>query len=475
MICFGTILNCFSLNVNSFGERIYLSIKLILNPLINGVLVMLKIYLLFFLVIFTYQIYSQPKSETVTDRLLRYVKIDTQSQEDATQTPSTQKQFNLARLLVQELKDLGIQDARVDSFCFVYGTLPGNLTGDNAAKVPAIGLIAHMDTSPAVSDSNVHPIIHKNYQGGNIVLPGDTTEVLTIAENPHLLNNIGTDIITTDGTTLLGGDDKAGIAEIMTVVQTLVNDPSIKHGTICIAFTPDEEEGTGVDKFDVKHFGATYAYTIDGTEVGEINNETWNADAATIIVHGKSFHPGDAKGKMVNAMYAAAYMLSHIPDNMKPETTEKKEGFIHPYMGTLDVEETRIKLLLRDFEVSGLEAQKKLLFTIRDEAMQKFPGVTIDVNVTDDYRNMKLKLDKVPFVTDYALEACKRAGVTPLLIPIRGGTDGSNLTDIGLPCPNIFAGEENEHSKLEWTSVREMEKAVKTLQNLIEIWVEKNQ
>ncbi len=418
---------------------------------------------------------AQPKkNETVVERFLRYVKIDTQSQEDATTTPSTQKQFNLARLLVQELKDLGLQNVRIDSFCFVYATLPTNLPDALAQKVPPIGLISHMDTSPAVSGENVSPVIHKNYQGGDIILPKDTTQVITVEKNQRLLDNIGSDIITSDGTTLLGADDKSGIAEIMTMLQTLINDPTIKHGTVNIAFTADEEVGTGIDKFDVKNFGAKYAYTIDGGELGEINNETWNADGASVLIHGKSFHPGDAKGKMVNAMYAAGYFLSRIPDNMKPETTEKREGFIHPDNGTLGVEETKIKMILRHFDLSGLDEQHKLLNTIKDETMQKYPGVKININFTQEYRNMLLKLNEVPFVNDYAYEACKRAGVTPKQIPIRGGTDGSNLTDMGLPCPNIFTGGENFHGKQEWIPVQGMEKAVKTLLNLVQIWVEKS-
>ncbi len=438
---------------------------------------MKKSYFLLFVLFFSIiqiPFAQQKKNETVVERFLRYVTIDTQSQEDATITPSTQKQFNLAHLLVQELKDIGLQDAHVDSFCFVYASLPSNLSDALAQKVPPIGLISHMDTSPAVSGEHVNPIMHKNYQGGDIVLPNDTSQVITVEKNQHLLDNIGNDIITTDGTTLLGADDKSGIAEIMTMLQTLVNDPSIKHGTLKIAFTPDEEVGTGIDKFDVKNFGAKYAYTVDGGELGEINNETWNADGAMVLVHGKSVHPGDAKGKMVNSMYAVGYFLSRIPDNMKPETTEKREGFIHPDNGTLGVEETKFKMILRHFDVSGLEEQHKLLLSIRDETMQKFPGVKIDIHFTEEYRNMQLKLNQVPFVNDYAIEACKRARVTPKQIPIRGGTDGSNLTDMGLPCPNIFTGGENFHGKQEWIAVQGMEKAVKTLLNLVQIWVEKS-
>ncbi len=413
-------------------------------------------------------------NQTVLERLLRYVKIDTQSKEDVEAIPSTQKQFDLAKLLVGELKELGLSDARVDDKCYVYATLPSNLPDASAQKVPVIGLISHMDTSPAVTGTNVNPIIHKNYQGGDIVLSGDKTEIITVEKNPRLLDNIGSDIITTDGTTLLGADDKAGVASIMTTLQTLVNNPKIKHGTIKIGFTPDEEVSRGADGFDVKGFGAKYAYTIDGGKTGEVSSETWSADQATITVHGKSTHPGTAKGLMVNSLYAMSYLMLQFPDDMKPETTEKRVGFLHPYSGTLETEESKVKVLLRDFDLSGLEKQRQIVYKLRDETLKKFPDVTIDVEIKESYRNMKIELDKVPFVTDYALEACKRAGVKAELFPVRGGTDGSRLTYMGLPCPNIFTGGENYHGKLEWIPVRGMEKAVETILNLVQIWVEKS-
>ena len=308
--------------------------------------------------------------ETAMERFLRYVKIDTQSAEDQTTVPSTKKQCDLANLLVKELKDLGAENVRVSEYCIVYASVPGNLP-DNT-KTPVIGLIAHMDTSPAVS-GNVKAIIHKNYQGGDIVLPNDKTQIISVAKNPILKEMIGDDIITADGTTLLGSDDKSGIAEIMTMIDTLRQNPQIKHGTIAIAFTPDEEVGAGIEKFDVKGFGAQFAYTVDGEELGEISNETWSARTATVTFKGKSTHPGSAKGIMVNAMYALADYLARFPQNMLPETTEERVGFVHPYTGVADVEESTLKILLRDFDLSGLDAKEKLLREMVRLTQQKFP------------------------------------------------------------------------------------------------------
>src|SRR5215216_1240437 len=298
-------------------------------------------------------------TEPVMDRFLRYVKIDTQSQEDQTTTPSTRKQLNLANLLAKELTALGAQNVRVSEFGIVYATVPGNLA-DNS-KVPVIGFIAHMDTSPAVSGENVNAIIHKNYQGGDIVLPKDPTQVITVAKNPVLKKLIGDDIITADGTTLLGSDEKSGCAEIMTMIDTLRQNPQIKHGAIVIAFTPDEEVGTGIEKFDVKGFGAKFAYTVDGEELGEISDETWSARTATVTFQGKSTHPGTAKGIMVNAMYAAGDFLARFPEMVpnRPETTEGREGFIHPYSTTMTEEISTIKILLRNFDINGLSAQEE--------------------------------------------------------------------------------------------------------------------
>lgn len=409
--------------------------------------------------------------ESAFDRFMRYVKIDTQSAEDQNTVPSTRKQFELANLLAKELKELGAENVRVSEFAIVYATLPGNLP-DNS-KVPVVGFIAHMDTSPAVSGANVNAIVHKNYQGGDIVLPKDPSQVITVAANPVLKQMIGDDIITADGTTLLGSDDKAGIAEIMTMIDTLIQNPQIKHGTIAIAFTPDEEVGGGIDKFDVKAFGAQFAYTVDGRTLGSINNETWSARTATLTFKGKSTHPGSAKGIMVNSMYALADYLGRFPQDMLPETTEGRVGFVHPYIGTADVEQSTLKVLLRNFDLSGLDAQEKMLREMVASTMAKFPEVKITIEVKEDYKNMKEILKDFPELTENMMEASRRAGLTPVLKPVRGGTDGSRLTFRGLPTPNIFTGGENFHGKLEFNSRRGLEKTTETLIHLVQIFAEK--
>ncbi len=409
--------------------------------------------------------------EAVLDRFLRYVKIDTQSQEDQQTVPSTRKQLNLATLLAKELKDLGADNVRVSEFGIVYAMLPGNLA-DNS-KVPVLGFISHMDTSPAVSGANVNAIIHKNYQGGDIVLPKDPSQVISVAQNPILKEMIGDDIITADGTTLLGSDDKSGIAAIMTMVDTLIQNPQIKYGTIAVAFTPDEEVGGGIDKFDIKGFGAQLAYTVDGESLGEISNETWSARTATVTFKGKSTHPGSAKGIMVNAMYALGDYLSRFPNDMLPETTEGRVGFVHPYTGTVDVEESSLKILLRDFDVSGLDAKEKTLRDMVAATQAKFPDVKINLEVKENYKNMKEILKNYPELTDNAIEAARRAGLKPRIKAIRGGTDGSNLTVRGLPTPDIFTGGQNFHGKLEFNSRRGLEKTTETLINLVQIFAEK--
>ena len=414
----------------------------------------------------------KPPTETALDRFLRYAKIDTQSQEDQTTTPSTRKQLNLANLLAKELSALGAENVRVSEFGIVYATIPGNLP-DNS-KVPVIGFIAHMDTSPAVSGENVNPIIHKNYQGGDIVLPKDPTQVITVAKNPYLKSLIGDDIITADGTTLLGSDDKSGCAEIMTMIDTLKQNPQIKRGTIAVAFTPDEEVGGGIEKFDVKGFGATFAYTVDGEELGEISDETWSARTATVTFQGKSTHPGTAKGIMVNAMYAIADYLNRFPHDMLPETTEGRVGFVHPYAGTIDVEQSTLKILLRDFDVSGLDAKEKMLRDMMAETAAKYPDTKITIDVKENYKNMKEVLKNFPELTNNAMEAARRAGLKPFLKPIRGGTDGSNLTFRGLPTPNLFTGGTNFHGKLEFNSRRGLEKTTETLINLVQIFAGNN-
>jgi tripeptide aminopeptidase len=410
--------------------------------------------------------------EPVLQRFLRYVKVDTQSKEDQNVVPSTRKQFNLANMLANELKELGAVNVRVSESCIVYAAVPGNLPDDS--RVPVVGLISHMDTSPAVSGANVNPIIHQNYQGGDIVLPKDPTQVITVAQNPVLKGMIGDDIITADGTTLLGSDDKAGIAEIMTMVDTLMQNPQIKHGAIAIAFTPDEEVGGGIEKFDVRAFGAQVAYTVDGGELGSISNETWSARTATVTFRGKSTHPGSAKGIMVNAMYALADYLSRFPADMLPETTEGRVGFVHPYAGVIDVEESSLKVLLRDFDVSGLDAKETLLRDLLKQTQEKFPNVKVGFAVEEEYKNMKEELRNHPDLTDNAMEAARRASLTPTMEAIRGGTDGATLTFRGLPCPDIFTGGQNFHGKLEFNSRRGLEKTTETLLNLVRIFVEKS-
>jgi len=414
----------------------------------------------------------KPPTETAMDRFLRYAKIDTQSQEDQSTTPSTRKQFNLANLLAKELTALGAENVRVSEFGIVYAMVSGNLA-DNS-KVPVVGFIAHMDTSPAVSGENVHAVIHKNYQGGDIVLPKDPTQIITVAKNPLLKTLIGDDIITADGTTLLGSDDKSGVAEIMTMIDTLKQNPQIKHGTLAIAFTPDEEVGTGIEKFDVKGFGAKVAYTVDGEELGEISDETWSARTATITFQGKSTHPGTAKGIMVNAMYAIADYLGRFPKDMLPETTEGRVGFVHPYAGVIDVESSNLKVLLRDFDLSGLDAKEKMLRDMVAQTAAKFPEVKITIDVKENYKNMKEVLKNHPELTNNAMEAARRAGLKPFLKPIRGGTDGSRLTFEGLPTPNLFTGGTNFHGKLEFNSRRGLEKSTETLINLVQIFAEKS-
>lgn len=407
------------------------------------------------------------------DRFLRYLKIDTQSAEDAGKFPSTEKQLVLARLLEKELNDLAVENVRISAEGIVYGMVPGNLS-DNS-KVPTIGFIAHMDTSPAVSGANVNAIVHKNYQGGDIVLPNDKTQVITVAQNPDLKNLIGDDIITADGTTLLGSDDKAGIAEMMTMIDILKQNPSIKHGNIAIAFTPDEEVGGPMDQFEIKKWGAKFAYTVDGKQLGDISNETWSARTATVTFRGKSTHPGTAKGILVNSAIAAGdFLASFSRYPFRPETTEGRVGFLHPYVGNLDIETSTIKVLIRDFDLSGVAAKEAAIKRMVAATQRRFPKVKIEYASVLGYLNMKEVLKDYPQLTDYAIEAARRAGVTAKLRPIRGGTDGSRLTARGLPTPNLFTGGHNFHGKLEFNSRKGLEKSTETLVNLVQIWVEKS-
>ena len=408
-------------------------------------------------------------NEAVLDKFLRYVKIDTQSSEESNTYPSTSKQLNLLNLLVDELKTFGLKDASIDKYGYVIATLPTNVTH----KVPPVGFIAHVDTSPSASGENVKPQVIK-YNGGDVVLPGDTSIVIREAENPELKHCIGKTIITSDGTTLLGADNKAGIAIIMTAVQHLLNNPKIPHGDIKIGFTPDEEIGAGTKYFDLKAFGADYAYTVDGDTAGELNKETFSANSATITVHGRNIHPGFAKNIMVNSIRAMADIIVRTPKDMAPETTEGYEPYIHPHVLKGEEEKTTLNFLFRDFVTDGLEKQKKILEKIIEEVKPIHPKVRIELEIKESYRNMREGLEKDPRVTDYLWEATKRSGLEPKWVPIRGGTDGSRLTAMGLPCPNIFTGGNNFHGKTEWASLEGMEKSIETVVNLVQVWVEKS-
>ena len=408
-------------------------------------------------------------NETVLDKFLRYVKIDTQSSEESDTYPSTSKQLNLLNLLVDELKTLGLKDTRIDKYGYVIATLPSNVTH----KVPAVGFIAHVDTSPSASGENVKPQVIK-YNGGDVVLPGDKSIVIRESENPELKHCIGKTIITSDGTTLLGADNKAGIAIIMTAVQHLLNNPKIPHGDIKIGFTPDEEVGAGTKYFELKAFGADFAYTVDGDTAGELNKETFSANSATITVHGRNIHPGFAKNIMVNSIRAMADIIVRTPKDMAPETTEGYEPYIHPHVLKGEEEKTTLNFLFRDFVTDGLEKQKKILEKIIEEVKPLHPKTRIELEIKESYRNMREGLEKDPRVTDYLWEATKRSGLEPKWVPIRGGTDGSRLTAMGLPCPNIFTGGNNFHGKTEWASLEGMEKSIETVVNLVQVWVEKS-
>jgi len=406
---------------------------------------------------------------TVLDRFLRYVRIDTQSDPSSPTCPSTEKQKDLGRLLAQELRDMGLKDAHLDEHGYVYATLPAN----TAKTVPAICFCSHMDTSPDCTGKDVKPQIVRNYQGGDIVLPADPRQVIRAADNPALADQIGSDIVTTDGTTLLGADNKAGIAEIMDAVQILIANPQIKHGAIKILFTPDEEIGRGADKVDLQKLGAAFGYTIDGESAGHLEDETFSADSATISIQGVSIHPGFAKGKMEHAIKIASRIVERLPKDMAPETTEGREGFLHPVALEGGLDSATLSLIVRDFTEQGLKDKEDLLEDIVRGVMKDFPHSSYTFEVRQQYRNMKEVLDRHPQVVDYALEAISRAGVQPVLASIRGGTDGSRLSFMGLPCPNIFAGEHAFHSRLEWVSVKDMESAVRTIVHLAQIWEER--
>ena len=405
---------------------------------------------------------------TAIDRFLDYVKIDTQSDPHSPTQPSTMKQKDLSRLLVSELKALGIEDAELDSHGYVYATLPSN----TEKQVPTICFCSHVDTSPDSSGKDVKPIIHENYQGQDLVLPDDATQVIRLSDHPKLDNQFGNDIITASGTTLLGADNKAGVAEIMDMVHFFVNNPTVKHGPIRILFTPDEEIGRGVDKVDMKKLNADFGYTVDGEKRGSLEDETFSADAAIVTINGVSAHPGFAKGKLVNAIKVAAAFLNALPQDLSPEATEGRTGFLHPHYISGQAEQISLRFILRDFDTSKLSEKASLLNDAATKALSQWPGSSIDIEIKEQYRNMKEILDEHPQVVEYAEEAIRRAGMEPSKSSIRGGTDGSRLSFMGLPCPNIFAGEHAFHSKHEWVSRQDMQKAVMTCVHIACLWEE---
>ena len=408
---------------------------------------------------------------TCLQRFLKYVTFDTQSADESDTFPSTSKQIVLGKYLVDELKEIGLEDATINDLGYVNATLPSNVD----YNVPVIGLIAHMDTSPDVSGKDVKAQIHKNYQGGDITISEKDGVILKADENPALASQIGHDIVTASGTTLLGADNKAGIAEIFDALFYLAQHPEIKHGTIKVAVTPDEEVGRGADHFDVKEFAADYAYTIDGETLGEIEDETFCADSVTIKISGVNVHPGYAKKKLLNAIKIAAEIIDQLPkDRLSPETTEKREGYVHPHGLSGNVEEALIKFLIRDFTVDGLIEKENLLQELSENVLKKYPKAKLDFKVNESYRNMKYELDKDPKVVEYAIEAVKRTGIKPIKNIIRGGTDGARLSFEGLLTPNVFTGGHNFHSKEEWISIQDMQNAVNVIINLIQVWEEKS-
>jgi len=407
---------------------------------------------------------------SVLERFLRYVQIDTQSDPNSETFPSTAKQRNLSNLLAGELRALGVADAHVDEHGYVYATIPSN---SDRNDIPVICFCSHVDTSPDVTGENVKPIVHRNWDGADIILPDDHSQVLRIGELHDLDQQIGNDIVTASGTTLLGADNKAGVAEIMAAAEYLLANPQIKHGAIKILFTPDEEVGRGTEKVDLQKLGADFGYTVDGEAIGTLEDETFSADGVKITIHGVSTHPGYAIGKLENALKIAAEILARLPkDRLSPETTQGKEGFIHPVQMEGIQEKAVLGFIIRDFTVAGLHEKEAFLKGIMEEVLKAYPNSAAEFKVQEQYRNMKEVLDQHPEVIQNALEAMKRVGLNPIQRSIRGGTDGSRLSFMGLPCPNIFAGEHAFHSKLEWVSVQDMEKAVEVIVELAAVWAE---
>lgn len=408
---------------------------------------------------------------TVTERFIRYVQIDTQSDPQSSTFPSTEKQKNLSRLLVDELKEIGIENAFMDDHGYVIATIAAN----SNKKVPTICFCSHVDTAPDCSGYKVKPIIHYNYEGGNITLPDDPAQVIGPQQFPYLLQKTGNDIITASGQTLLGADDKSGVAIIMDLANYLILHPEIKHGEIKLLFTPDEEVGRGTEKLNLKKLNAHYAYTLDGGDLGDFEDETFSADGAVLTVHGVSAHPGDAKGKMINALKVAAEILMELPRNeWSPETTSGRQGFVHPVRMGGNAEQATIEFIIRDFRTLKLEEYANRLNAIAEKILKQYPNASYQLHVSEQYRNMKEILDQYPEVAAYAQEAYKRSGIQLHNEPIRGGTDGSRLSFMGLPCPNVFTGMQAIHSKKEFIVKQDMEKAVEVLVNLVQIWEEKS-
>lgn len=408
---------------------------------------------------------------TVKNRFLKYVTIDTTADPNSTSFPSSMKQKDLAKVLVSELHLIGVDNAEMDKWGYVYASIASNSPKSN---IPKICFCAHMDTAPDCSGTDVKPIVHEKWNGSDITLPDDSTQVVSKDKHPYLSEKIGDDLITASGLTLLGADDKAGVACIMDYVNFVMQNPDYKHGDIKILFTPDEEVGRGVDHIDMTRLNADYGYTLDGGTLGSIEDESFSADAVTIEINGVSAHPGYAKNKLVNALKVASDFIDQLPkDSWSPETTEKREGFVHPVSINGIMEKATLKFIIRDHITSKLSEYENKLKTLLDTTISKYNGVTASFTVTEQYRNMKEVLQTVPFVTDYAIEAMERVGITPKPVIIRGGTDGSRLSFMGLPCPNLFTGEMAIHSKHEYVSVQDMEKAVKTMIEIISIWEER--
>ncbi len=409
---------------------------------------------------------------SVLERFLRYVQYDTQADDESSTYPSTDKQLVLLRDLVAELKAIGLADASIDQYGYVMATIPATTAKPG---VPVIGFIAHVDTSPEMPGDGVKPIVHRAWDGRDIVLPDAPDAVLRKTDIPALVEQVGHDIVTASGTTLLGADNKAGVAEIVTAAEYLMQHPEISHGAVRIGFTPDEEVGRGTQHFDVAKFGAMCAYTMDGGLRGEVEIESFSADGVTVTFHGFNTHPGYAKGTMVNAIKVAATFIESLPQHtLSPETTEGMEGFVHPNVVQASVETTTVKLIVRDFDTYGLEEKERMLEALALQAMHRHPGSRMEFTVVEQYRNMKQVLDTMPQIAEYAEEAVRRSGLEVRRRSIRGGTDGSRLSFMGLPTPNIFAGEHNFHSRLEWVSVQDMEKAVEVIVNLTRVWEERS-